>query len=244
MSPATVQTVQLELGIAWCSFFKRPGLLAPIRYPALKQAYRAPSLFTGVMRDAGATVRHFACDDALDVAAYDGSAARHDDDVHLLYVMTHGESNATSYTSLWNTVDWAPGVTGLGGRRLAVAVFDTCNLIDTSNHPQWTQVWQGATLGSSLRVLLGFDGSATVDRGSAVRGKAFAELVCQGVPFADAWIRAVHNTSAFQSQGMDQAVAIGIGDSPADASSVLATASIHQMPPARTPGPLSLAIVR
>jgi len=243
MSPAGVH---LELGIAWCSFFKRRGLLAPIRYPALKQAYRAPSLFTGVMREAGATVRHIACDDALDVATYDGTTARHDDEVDLLYVMTHGESTATSYRSLWNTIDWAPGNTGLGGQRLVVTVFDTCNLIDTSSHPQWTRVWQSPALGASLRILLGFDGVATVDRGSTIRGRAFAELVCQGVPFADAWIRAVHNTSAYQSQRMDQAVAIGLGDSVADATNVLATASIHQMPGSRTGkgNALSFAIVR
>ena len=56
----------------------------------------------------------------------------------------------------------------------------------------------------------------------------------------------MHNTSAYQSQRMDQAVAIGLGDSVADATNVLATASIHQMPGSRTGkgNALSFAIVR
>ena len=68
-------------------------------------------------------------------------------------------------------------------------------------------MWGGATLGTSLRLLLGFDGPANIDPDMAKRGKAFAENLIQQKTFADAWIQAVNSTS--QS---NKPVAIGIGN--------------------------------
>jgi hypothetical protein len=78
--------------------------------------------------------------------------------------------------------------------------------------------------------MLGFDNLAAADRGTALRGKAFAENLLKGQTFVDAWFAAVSATTPVYNK----AVAIGIGETPGDAMRVLQTASLAAMPGPRT----------
>jgi hypothetical protein len=185
------------------------------------------------MRDAGHEIQFLICDDLLQLADLDGTSRRLQNDVQLLYVMTHGEFKNTGYEVCLHSADWVPGTTGIGQNNLAVAVFDTCGLIDKSSIPNWQAVWRTANVGPTVRLLLGFDGPVLIDRASGLRGKAFAENLLSGNTFADAWIGAVHSTVPSSS---GKAVAIGIGDHAAGAQNILDTASISFMPSPRGTG--------
>jgi hypothetical protein len=63
-----------------------------------------------------------------------------------------------------------------------------------------------------------------------LRGRAFAENLLKGQTFVDAWFAAVSATTPLYNK----AIAIGIGETPGDASSVLRTASLAAMPGPRT----------
>jgi hypothetical protein len=220
-----------NIGILWCTFFQRRSWLQlSLR---LADAYRPPSLFASVMKSNGHDVEFLVCDEFLDVADLNGTKRKLPDDVELLYFLSHGELVASGFEALLHSVNWQPGgAPGIGNGKLAVAVFDTCHLINSSKNKNAQSVWGGATLGTSLRLLLGFDGPANIDPDMAKRGKAFAENLIQQKTFADAWIQAVNSTS--QS---NKPVAIGIGDSMTSASSVLNTASLTNMPAPRPAGP-------
>jgi hypothetical protein len=221
----------LKIGILWCTFFQRRGFWR--RPLQLRDAYRPPSLFASKMRDAGHSVEFLVCDDILQLADLDGTTRTLQDSVDVLYVMTHGTFSGTGYDVYLHAANWLPGTTGIGNANLTVAIFDTCELIDSASIAQWQTTWGNAGLGVNLRLLLGFDGSAVIDRGSAARGKAFADNLLGGSTFADAWIKAVHSTTTSQYR---RAVAIGVGDTPADAQSVLTTAGIASMPAKRGTG--------
>jgi hypothetical protein len=219
--------VTLTIGVAWCTFFKRSIWK---RRGDLRDAYRAPGLFATKMQAAGHEIDFVVCDEPLEVADFDGTRRRLQDRIDLLYLLSHGAFSAGGYEALLHLADWAPGATGIGQSRLKVIVFDTCELIETAAIPNWQPIWGRAKLGTSMRLLLGFDGTAALDRKSAERGKAFAENLLAGSTFADAWITAVsrHVRSKYR-----RAVAIGVGDTVADAQSVLNTASLAAMPAAR-----------
>jgi hypothetical protein len=221
---------KLNIGLFWCTFFQRSFLSRPRQ---LYDAYRPPSLFVSKMRDAGHEVQFLVCDDLLQIGDLDGTSRMLQDKVQLLYVMTHGEFKNTGYEVYLHMANWVPGTTGIGQNNLAVIVFDTCNLIDTSSIPNWQGVWRTAALGPNVRLLLGFDGPVIIDRSSALRGKAFADNLLNGNTFVDAWISAVYSTVRSNHR---KPVAIGIGDDAAGAQAVLNSASISSMPSRRGTG--------
>jgi len=227
-------SVALTIGLAWCTFFKRSFWK---HRGDLRDAYRAPGLFATKMQAAGHGIEFVVCDEPLEVADFDGSKRRLQDSVDLLYVLSHGAFSAAGYDALLHLADWSPGATGIGHGRLRVVVFDTCELIKTAAIPNWQGVWGAAVLGTSLRLLLGFDGTAVIDRGSAERGKAFAENLLAGGTFSDAWRAAVSRHVKSQYR---RSVAIGVGDTVGDAQAVLNTASLAAMPTARAGTAVSL----
>lgn len=217
-----------KVGIVWCSAFAGPWWSRSWRLPC---AYRPPSLFAAKMRTHGHDVIVLNCDEKLELSHLDGTLARLHDDVDILYVMTHGQFGTGGYAAELNVAQWFPNGTGLAGSNLKVAIFDTCNLLDRSQN--WQALWQ-ANLGKSLRVILGFEGTVAIDWGSALRGAAFAEeLIGNNLSFADAWLTAAHNSITY-APAYKRAVAIGLGDTAADASAVLASASLASLPAART----------
>jgi hypothetical protein len=182
------------------------------------------------MRAAGYTGAVIGCDESLEASRLDGAVARDDDAAQVLYLASHGRfSRGNGYEAILHSTLWSPGSSGLGIRNLVVAVFDTCHLIDPSVN--WELTWQQAPLAANVRVLLGFDGLAPCDRGSAQRGEAFARELSAGKTFADAWLIAVKSSLV---PGTGTGVAIGIGDSLSDARKVLATARATAMPSARS----------
>ncbi len=223
-------TVTIKIGVLWCCYFNRNIWSLRRQLP---HAYRPPSLFASKMRDAGHEVQFLVCDDMLQTSDLDGTTRKLQDDVQLLYIMTHGKFYNTGYEAWLHAANWKPATTGIGQKNLAVAIFDTCELINSSGGTNWQTVWQTATLGPNIRLLLGFDGAVAIDRAAALRGKAFAENLINGNTFADAWILAVKSTvKSIHSK----AVAIGIGDKVPDAQTVLNTASLSSMPSARGAG--------
>jgi hypothetical protein len=225
----------VDIGTLWCTFFKRPGLFSRFAIRELRHAYRAPSLFASKMRDAGHNVLSLVCDEELRLSDLDGSNRTIQDDVDILFITSHGQFLSGGYQTLLHKTNWLPSNTGIGHSKLAVAVFDTCFLIDGSQN--WRTLWSKASLGPTLRLLLGFDGLAAIDRPSALRGRAFAENLLNGKPFAESWIQAVHSTTTSQ---YNRAVAIAIGDTKMDALNVLNTASLSSIPGPRKSGQLFL----
>jgi hypothetical protein len=194
----------------------------------MQHAYRPPGLFATKMPAAGHKVDCVACDDELVRADLDGTARTIQDSVDLLYVMTHGEFGKNGFEVLLYQGSWRPGdKPGIGHKNLVAAVFDTCHLIDTSTITNWRSVWASANIGVNLRILLGFDGPAAINRGSTLRGKAFAENLINGKCFADAWLQAVSATTHWTG---NKAVAIALGDSKADAINVLNNAKLASLP--------------
>jgi len=222
----------LKIGVLWCTFFKRrSNWRQPLQ---LLDAYRPPSLFASQMRDAGHDVEFLMCDDILQSSDLDGATRKLQDSVELLYVMTHGDFAGTGYDVYLHADNWRPGATGIGHTNLAVAIFDTCKLIDTQKGSNWQAIWARAKIGAQLRLMLGFDGPVVIDRASALRGKAFAENLINGSTFAESWLEAVRQTCSNSKHR--KAVAIGIGDTRTDAEAVLDTADLASIPAARGAG--------
>jgi hypothetical protein len=218
------------IGILWCTYFDRGGKEnLKLR---VEEAYRPPSLFARVMQKQNHTIKLFCCDEQLEVTDLNGTTARLHDDVEILYVTTHGLFGQYGHEILLNANNWL--VNGLGQNNLSVAIFDTCSLIEQNQ--AWKTAWTKAKPGNKLRLLLGFDGPAGIDRGLALRGKAFAENLTGGDTFADAWIKAVGATSVrpFWSRINMKAVAIGIGDSANEATKALNTMTLANMLGARS----------
>ena len=214
----------IDVGAVWCTFFKRPGFFSPLFHRALENAYRNPSFFTSELRDAGARICFAYCDEAIGAQDFDGTTRKLDDELDLLYVATHGESTSNGYKVLFHADDWYPKQTGLAP---VVAVFDTCELTKTPEID--AQKWTLPTINKSLRIVLGFDGAATMARG-ARRGEAFAKLLLEGHPICPAWLRAVHSTTPHV---YDKAIAIAIGDDDDDAAKVFEETTIWQLPGSR-----------
>jgi hypothetical protein len=197
----------------------------------LRHVYRGPSLFAAKLREEGIQASILSCDEHLEVSDFDGSNLRLAEELDLLYIATHGTFDSAGYHALFHRNDWTPGASGIGLSRLSVAVFDTCFLIDSAQ--PWSSVWSNANLGNNLRLLLGFDSLAAMDRGSLLRGRAFAELISGGEPFASAWIKAVHQT---RTSRYDKAVAVAIGNDFQDAQNIMDHMSIDHMPQPRSGG--------
>lgn len=223
---ATPASVEWSIGIAWCASFHRRSLFSSFWIRSLRHAYLGPAHLAHGLQAAGHCVAFVACDEKLDVPDFDGTNDRIDDSVDLLHIATHGRTGSTGYAPLFRTADWTPTATGLGGTRLKVVAFETCNLIDPTAGAPWQASW--SNLGQSVRILLGFEGLVAMDRPSALRGQAFADNLLHGDPFAKAWIDAAHSTGVNSSYNTP--IAIGIGDTLADARNVLATASLLNPP--------------
>jgi hypothetical protein len=223
----------VKVGAVWCGFYKRPGFLSGLKYRALPHANRGPSLFLHTMRDAGHEIDLLSCDESLELTDFSTAQTRYGsqrihESADIFYLMTHGLFDANGYRACLCDKDWWPSATGLGNGNTVVAVFDTCFLIDSAL--KWQAIWGAASLGPTLRLMLGFDNLAGADRGTALRGRAFAENLLKGQTFVDAWFAAVSATTPLYNK----AIAIGIGETPGDASSVLRTASLAAMPGPRT----------
>jgi hypothetical protein len=216
------------IGILWCTYFDRGG--KEDRSLRIVEAYRPPSLFAHLMRKKSHTIELLYCDEQLKVTDLNGGTARIHDDVEILYVTTHGAFSSTAGHEIsLNTTTWF--VNRLGHNKLSVAIFDTCSMIDGT--AAWRAGWTAANLGTNLRLLLGFDGLSSLDRGLALRGQAFAENLDNGDTFADAWIKAVRSTTV---RGVSmKPVAIGIGESHADAKNAVDKMSLSNMLGARDP---------
>jgi hypothetical protein len=218
----------MQIAAAWCVFFKRNVVLSALRYRALRHAYRAPSTFVSKMREAQHEVRTLFCDEDLTLNEF--QSVRIHETADIFYLTTHGIFSAGGYRACLHATDWAPQATGIGGQQTVVAVFDTCFLIDSTAN--WSGIWAKATFGPALRLMLGFDNLAGLDRGNALRGRAFAENLLNGHTFVDAWFQAVKNTTPVYNK----AIAIALGDNQADAVNILNTASLAAMPGPRSPG--------
>lgn len=217
----------LTLGILWCGEFTRPGLNARLFSPNRRYFYHAPSLFLETMRDWGHHLAYLRFDEDLTLGDLDGTQRKLHETADILYISSHGSFAGNGYSAMLHKSDWHIDLTRIGMQKPTVAVFDTCHLIDPSVN--WRSLWARA-IGPSIRLLLGFEGRAAIDRGSAMRGRAFAEHLVNGQTFVDAWLRAVKSTTA---SPFNKAVAIGIGDNQADANAMLA-ATINNFPGPRS----------
>src|SRR5258708_8380206 len=183
---------KLSVGVGWSSHFKRSGLKS-LLYRKLRYAYRAPAFFAEAMLGHGANIKLLRFDEALISADLDGTSAPLAESVDLFYCVSHGEYKAASYSLILHNGDWKPCANGLGTNRLAVAVFDTCDLLDLRD-PAWPNQWV-SSVGPHLRLLLGFASPATVATDSTARGKAFARKIISGDPIGPAWLEAAHGTA-------------------------------------------------
>jgi len=86
------------------------------------------------------------------------------------------------------------------------------------------------SVGPSLRLLLGFASPASIEHVSTTRARQFAEEILSGAPIGPAWLRAVHDTGYV---GLDVGVAIGFGDSAADAKWALRGLTLDDLPAIR-----------
>jgi hypothetical protein len=215
-----------SIGVGWSSHFERPGLQS-LFYRKLRYAYRAPSFFLEAMLANQALLKFLRFDEALVHGDLDGTDGQLAESADLVYFASHGEYKAHGYSLLLHESDWKPCSTGLGTGSLSVAVFDTCDLVDL-NDSSWRNDWI-SSVGTHLRLLLGFASPATVATDSTIRGKAFAEKIIAGEPLGHAWLRAVHDTAY---AGADVGVAIGFGTDTPDAQWAL-----HEMTLAHLPSP-------
>jgi hypothetical protein len=229
---------KLSVGIGWSTHFKRSGIMSlPPR--KLRYAYRAPAFFGEAMLADGANIEILRFDESLVAADLDGTSDVLAESVDFFYCASHGEYKKHSYSMILHDSDWKPCFNGLGRDRLAVAVFDTCDLLDPSD-PMWPNEWE-SNVGLHLRLLLGFASPATVATDSTARGKAFANKIISGDPIGPAWLEAVHGTAY---AGADLAVAIGFGDDQADADWALHDMKLSDLPcPRKSSRPVTSAEV-
>jgi len=201
-----------SVGGLWCGLFDHDIWLAHWRIPDLRFAYRGPTLFLSTLRRKGIEVAFLFTDEQICFQPPAGAI----NEVPLVYVCTHGECGKSGYGAYLHKSVWQPGKTRFGAELPIVMVFDTCNL--TEGIGGWEKSWADTLRGGSVRLLLGFQGLASIDPASSQRGSAFAEnlLPERSMTLADAWIDAVrsHRIS-------DHAIAIGVGESPSDAQAML-----------------------
>jgi hypothetical protein len=180
------------------------------------------------MVNAGHHVKFMRFDEGLRAQDLDGTNAHVTDAIDFLYLSTHGECRRSQYQAILRDANWRPCESGFGGAGPSIAVFDTCDLVSLTD-ADWWKPW-AASVGPSLRLLLGFGSPATIEQVSTKRGRAFAEEIVSGAPIGPAWIRAVHETGYV---GLDVGVAIGFGDSTADANWALRNLTLNDLPAKR-----------
>lgn len=226
----------IRVGIAWCTHFPRAGWGNPggLWIRDLRHAYRGPSLFGGELREAGSEVISVTCDETLDLLGLAGPPPQLPSHADVFYFSSHGMFDDQGYRGLLRDSDWQPAQTGLD---CPVVIFDTCYLMDGQR--PWMPLWQTPLVGLRTRLLLGFDGLASQDRGTSLRGLRFAQLLLAGDTFADAWLRAATQTSPHRA---DRPIAVALGDDPADANAVLQTSSLSSIPAPRTQAVPTIAV--
>lgn len=207
----------VRIGAAWSTDFKHP--LRRRIFFRLRYSYRAPDFFVARMVKASAPVAFVAFDEGLTLDRLSGATTRIQEDVDIMYLSTHGSCTNGLYRAHLHANDWIPTQHGLGKKGPAIIVFDTCNLIDLKD-PTWINHWRGNTVGPALRLVLGFAGPADSGKEPSRRGDGFAREMLRGRPVAQAWLRAVHQTSV-SNEDIDCGIAIALGDSPSDAKHVL-----------------------
>jgi hypothetical protein len=220
-----------RLGVGWSTSFKRPWP-RQVLYRQLRYAYRAPAFFAAEMVSQHAELAFMRFDDDLRVDDLDGTVGSLATSVDVLYLAAHGSARNGIYRASLHDDDWTPAEMGLGSEAPAVAVFDTCDLVDLGN-PRWHAEWSKPSVGRALRLVLGFASQATVSPDTTRRGAAFARNLAVGIPLASAWLRAVHDTGF---AGLDVGIAIALGDDAADAERVLREATLDALPGPRMVG--------
>ncbi|EFG78421.1 hypothetical protein HMPREF0591_1664 [Mycobacterium parascrofulaceum ATCC BAA-614] len=221
----------ITVGVGWSTHF--PGsLIRKFTYRQLRYAYRSPSFVADAMLARGSHLRFFTFDERLTARDLDGTANAIADSIDLLYVASHGEYSrgSSTYKFILHSGEWLVPSGNFGAAGPSVAVFDTCDLIDLAD-PQWHKAWR--TAGPQLRLVLGFASPATSALDSTLRGQDFADSILAGDPIGPAWLRAVHANSY---PGRDRAIAIGLGDDPADADWALHEMRISHLPTPRSAG--------
>jgi hypothetical protein len=128
------------------------------------------------------------------------------DNVHIFYYCDHGENidhmfvipftvQHPHYLSWSNT--WKLGV-----QSLRWVVFDACQMVSSSGDDEIVPTWGRVV--SGVRILLGFKGDSVSGPDVAGRGARFADLICDGRDFNDAWA-----TAAFASGNCPAVIAWG-----------------------------------
>jgi hypothetical protein len=216
----------LSVGVAWVTHFQRKGYQR-LLYRRLRYAYRAPSLFMQGMLEAGDDAKLLLVDESLaDTCLDPGGTCQQ---VDLLYLSTHGMAGAGGFELCLHMLDRSLLAGGFGDDGPAIVVLDCCDLVDLTVGG-WDKTWATGKLGKELRLVLGFSTPASVTRQDSVRGTAFVDELAKS-PVTDAWFAAIQNTSRV---GLDQPVAIALGDSPADAQNVLDNLKIGSLPGPRS----------
>lgn len=203
--------VCIETG--WCTRFRRRGgqWFAP---RDLQSAYRAPSLFAQQMVRNGALHHLVTCDEDFDPT---GSWCPFRS---ITYLCSHGRLVDGAYRLSIHDRD-----IDLRGIRAEIVVIDACDVIDQHPAASWLN-----QLHPYVRIVLGFQGRATNDPGSALRGRVFADLLLAGDPVGDAWINAVTQTAHFGPYGpYDNPAVIAIGDTTAEAKHIAWAADIDEV---------------
>jgi hypothetical protein len=180
-------------------------------------------------------------DESFEAVDFDGTRTRRGDGLDVLYVASHGELRGGIFRLVLHHDDWSAAVDGLDGDAPCVVVFDACNLVDVGD-PNWGDPWTAVTR-PRLRLVCGFASNATVGKGPARRGLAFAQALWRDEAVAAAWIDAVASTKLWFRRA-DKAVAIGFGSTDQDAAGALtATLSELQALPPLT-GTAHVAVLR
>ena len=189
--------------------------------PSLECARRGPALFAGRLLKENVPLAAISADEWLTMPPPLLKAIQ---DIAIFYICTHGRVHKSQYEAALHDRFWQPSPSDFGTHGPKVLVLDTCHGADIT--PPFQKFWEAALLGTSVRLLLACQGTVATDIVSTERGYAFADNLAQrDTSIADAWLRAVRSTS---STGASHPVAIGSGDSPAEANSMLSL-TFHQL---------------
>lgn len=212
------------MSIAWSTQFKTTWQRRAL-YFALPYAYRPPTLFASrAAVELGALVEVIALDEHLSATLLNAGAEASD----ILYICAHGQFRNHEYRATLHHDDWYPSRMYLGSRGPSVAIFDTCNLLDSKTWP--VSGWLTG-LGPNLRLVLGFASVAPMDSRSTERAIEFVDRLVAGDGLGTAWLRAVHTIGP--SRAVAAALAIGDwgSDHPlAEPTAIIERATLDDLP--------------
>jgi len=220
-----------KIAIAYSGYFQR-RFSKSFFPPALECARRAPALFAGRLLKENAPLAAISADEWLTMPPSIFTAIQ---DIAIFYVCTHGRIQQSQYQAALHDRYWQPSPADFGANGPKVLVLDTCHGADRT--PPFRNFWGTALQGTSVRLLLACEGPIVIDTPSTERGYAFADnIVQENTSIADAWLRAVRSTS---STGTSRPVAIGLGDTAAEATTMLSLTFHDLRSAAKRPSPLS-----